>query len=120
MESQAARAARQRVRLRPVLSAEELVGNGEQKEAKPTGSPALFSSSRSVALRGTVLNIRPQVILCFSLQMQSPVDFQGLNLIPLSEGQKPHHHRAPTLPTDLVYYYVGKDFGGAGGEFEGL
>lgn len=103
-----------------MLSAEELAGNGEQKEAKPTGSPALFSSSHSVVLRGTVLNIRLQVILCFFLQMQSPLDFQGLNLIPLSEGQKPHHHRDPTLPTDLVYYYVGKDFGGAGGEFEGL
>lgn len=60
------------------------------------------------------LNIHLQVILRSSLKIQSLVDFYGPNLIPLSERQKPHHHRDSTLPTDLFYYYVGKDFGGAG------
>ena len=78
-------------------------------------SSAFFSSSNSMALRVIFLNIHLQVILCSSLKMQSLGDFYSPNLIPLSERQKPHHHRDSTLPTDVFYYYVGKDFGGVGG-----
>lgn len=52
-----------------------------------------FSSSHSMALRITVLDILLQIILCFSLQIQAPVEFCGPHLIPLSEKQRPQHQR---------------------------
>lgn len=77
-------------------------------------SPAFFSSSCSVVPRIRFLNLQLRVFLCTSLEVQFLLDFCGPDLTLLSERQMPHDHRDFTLPTDLCYYYVGKDFGGAG------
>lgn len=52
-----------------------------------------FSRSHSMALRIMVLDILLQIILCFSLQIQTPADFYGPHLNPLSEKQRPQHQR---------------------------